>query len=311
MIDSNTYNEIMRMCSGYKKPYTTVDVDNSPEKRQIENSAFEAELSEEERQRRYQEAIDYMNSPEAQAFYKMLRRHECNIFNALFKDKEVITEDIIKERVAKASRFFDLPIPTLIDKCDTLAKIVFSDCSELGSEIRYDIKKLEEKGINNYDAFDAMLTHELSHQLLAGARFNFCLNASWCVELACDFITGARCSANHIASGKYKYAVSTMKASETHPDGEFRLKAVKSGFDFTEWLYRKDVRVSIKSIMLGVNQFLCLNSKALNEAFLKFLTTPTPLPSKPIDVMDLPDNNLIKQYVLKYREQQSKKQNGS
>lgn len=310
MIDSNTYNEIMRLCSGDKKPYTTEDIDNSPEKRQIENSASEAELSEEERRRRYQEAIDYMNSPEAQAFYKIFRRHECNVFNALFKDKEVITEEIIKERVARASKFFDLPIPTLINNCNTLAKIVFSDCSELGSEIRYDIKKLEEIGINNPDAFDAMLSHELSHQLLAREKFNFCQNSSWCMELACDFITGARCSANHIALGKYKYAVSSMKASKTHPGGEFRLKAVKSGFDFTEWLYRKDVRVSIKSILLGVNQFLCLNSKALNEAFLKFITTP-PTQQKPFDVMDLPDNNMIKQYVIRYREQQSRKQNGS
>ncbi len=311
MIDSNTYNEIMRLCSRDKNTYTTVDVDNTPEERQIENSASEAEISEEERQRRYKEAIDYMNSPEAQEFYKILRRHESNIFNALFKDKEVITEEIIQERVARASKFFDLPIPTLISNCDTLAKITFSNYSGLGSEIRYDIKKLEEKGINNPDAFDAMLSHELSHQLLAGVRFNFCRNPSWCMELACDFITGARCSANHIASGKYKYTVSIMKASETHPDGKFRLKAVKSGFDFTEWLYRKNVRVSIKSILLGVNQFLCLNSQALNEELIKFMTTPIPPNSKQLDIMDLPDNNLIKQCVINYREQQSKEQNGS
>lgn len=311
MIDSNTYNEIMRLCTSGKKPYTTKDVDNSPTERQIENTAAEAELSEEERQRRYQEAIDYINSSEAQAFYKLLRRHECNPFNALFKDREVITEEIINDRVEKASKFFDLPIPTLIGSCDTLAKIVFSDCRELGSVVRYDIKKLEEIGINNPDAFDAMLTHELSHQLLAGHDFNFCLNSSWCMELACDFITGARCSANHIASGKYKYAVSIMKATDEHPDGEFRLKAVKSGFDFVEWLYRKNVRVSIKSIILGVNQFLCLNSKALNEAFSKYVTTPPPQPPKPIDVMDLLDSNLIKQYVIKFREQQSKQSNGS
>lgn len=302
MIDSNTYNELMQM-GGEKienASYTTEEMDDSPAIRQIDNAAAEAELSPEERMKRHEDAIVYMNSPEAQAFYKLLRRHEANPFNALFYDKEPISEEQIQKRVERASKFFDLPIPTMVDNCESLAKITFTSYSELGSEIRYDVRKLEEIGINNLDAFDAMLTHELSHQFLAEKEFNFCQNANWCKELACDFIVGARCSSEMIASGKYKYAVSIMRASDSHPSGEFRLKAVKSGFDFSEWLLRHRMRPTAQSAMLGITQFLCANSKNLNESFLMFITNP-PKSSKPINVMDLPDSNLIKQYVLKHR----------
>lgn len=113
MIDSNTYNEIMRLCRGNVEnaSYTTEDVDNSyrstrsdnssisdgdlansPAARLTENAAAEAELSPEERERRHQAAIDYYNSKEAQDFYRMLRRHVCNAFNALFYDKESLSE---------------------------------------------------------------------------------------------------------------------------------------------------------------------------------------------------------------------------
>ena len=314
MIDSNTYNEIMRMTGHPVKdaPYTKEDVENGPEKRQVDNSEAEAELSTEERERRYKEGIAYITSPEAKEFYRILRRHECNVFNALFKDKETITEEVVKIRVRRAADFFNLPMPILIDDCEVLAKISYTDYTELGSEIRYDISKLKEIGINNEDAFEAMLTHELSHQFLSKISFNFCRNRMWCYELACDFIVGVRCSSGMIASGKYKYAVSQMKTSTTHPDGKFRLKAVKEGFDFAELLLRKGIKVNAQSALIGINRFLCANSKELNESFYLFLQTPESQPQKEKDIMDYPDNNLIKQYVLKFRaEQERELRNGS
>lgn len=292
--------------------YSSKDVDSSPVKRQTDNSEAEAETSQEERERRCQEAYSYINSPEAQAFYKLLRRHESNPFNALFYDKEPLTEEEIQARVEKASEFFSLPIPTLINQCETLAKITFSDSNSLGSEIQYDVKKLYEIGINNLDAFDAMLTHELSHQFVANRSFNFCQNKQWCIELACDFIVGVRCSANRIASGKYKYAVSTMKVSATHPDGSFRVNAVKSGFDFAEWLFRKKQRPTAECAIVGLNRFLISNSRALNESYYTFLSTLDKPPQKPIDIMNLPDSNLLKQAVLKYQvEQENKNKDGT
>lgn len=302
MTDSNTYNEMMRMGRGSKTDaFSSTDAEDSAVKRMTDNIAAAAETSPEEVERRYRAAIEYMNRPETQDFYRRLRRHESNPFNALFYDKEPLTEQDVSQRVARAAAFFDLPIPAMIDQCETLAKITYSDVTDLGSEIQYDIQKLSEIGINNVDAFDAMLSHELSHQFVANRRFNFCKNKQWCVELACDYIVGVRCSAQVIASGKYKFAVSTMKTSETHPDGRFRVDAVKSGFDFAEWLFRRGQMPTAESAMIGLTQWLITHSKALNESYHEFLTTPTPAPQRPRDITELPDSNLIKQKVLQIR----------
>ena len=263
---------------------------------------------EEDKRREHQRAMDYISSPQARAFYKRMRRHEANVFNAMFKDKEQITEKDIEERVKRAAVFFDLPIPTILKSSDCLAKISFTSHTEFGSEIRYDLNKLESIGINNVDAFEALITHELSHQYLARYKFNFCRNRSWSVELACDFIVGVRCSANSIASGKYKYAVGNMSASATHPAGEFRAKAVKAGFDFSEWRFKRGIRPKAEIVLTGINKFLCEYSKQLNEALYKYATAPPPAPKKEIDIMELTDSNLLKQAILKYRREQEKNQ---
>lgn len=299
MIDRNLYEEFqkLRSCDIEEATGATEDF-GTPESRLIENVLAATELSEEELNRRHQEMKDYMNSPEAQEFYKLLRRNEANPFNALFYDKEKLTEESIAERVKKASRFFDLPIPIMIDSCDSLASITFSD-SDKRSEIRYDVSKLEEIGINNVDAFDALITHELSHRMLKDIVYNYCENSRWSNELACDFISGARCSVDRIATGKYKYAVSIMKESITHPGGEMRVKAVQAGYEFAEWLFEQGIRATIKIIMHGINQFLCINSKELNESYRNYVNSQSELVGQ-IDVKALPDDNLLKQKIIKH-----------
>jgi len=99
-----------------------------------------------------------------ESFAKFTRRNVSNIFNAHFYDKEMITEDAINDRVSKTANFFNLPAPMLLKASECLAQISFSEITELGSEIRYNLVRLEELGVNNLDAFDAILTHEIGHQ---------------------------------------------------------------------------------------------------------------------------------------------------
>lgn len=304
MIDSNTYNEMMRIGRGYatKFSYSATDVDNSPAKRQTDNSAAEAELTPEEKERRHKEAIAYVSSPEAHAFYHLLRRHECNVFNALFYDKEDYSEEILRERISEMSEFFDLPYPFLIDKSESLASITFTEFSELGSEIRFNVEMLKQCGINNLDAFDTVMCHELTHQYLADKELNFCINKEWSIELGCDFFVGVRCASRLRASGKYKYAVSRMRASISHPNGCFRVKAVVAGFDFVNWMISKGIRPDAETAILGLNYFLCSHSKEINGAFLS-LEEPKPDEIAENEISSLPETNLIKQALMKYKSQ--------
>lgn len=274
-----------------------IDCCNS-EKRQIENVFAEIELCDKTQTEEY--LVSYIGSIKSHDFYKYLRRHEDNIFNALFYDKEDYSEYILRERISEISDFFDLPFPTLIDKSESLAAIIFTEISELGSEIRFNVEQLKQCGINNIDAFDTVMCHELAHQYLADKKLNFCINKEWGIELGCDYYVGVRCASRRRASGKYKYAVSKMKVSNSHPNGCFRVKAVVAGFDFVNWMMSRGIKPDAESSLLGLNYFLCSNSKEINNAYLSLDDTQSEEMAE-IEMSFLQEANLIKQALQKYK----------
>lgn len=235
----------------------------------------------------------------SESFMKFARRNTPGIFNALFYDKEPITEEDVDKRVKWVAEFFNLPVPALLNSSDCLAQISFSDISDLGSEIRYDLQRLQELGINNLDAFDAILSHEITHQFLADAQFNFCVNQSWAAELACDYIVGYRFGLRDLSSGKYRYVVSQFKESESHPAGIFRINAVVAGYELGCNVRQNNRNHGADYALLGFNLFLCNNSKSLNESYNLFLNTPAPplTQDNNTELANLPDSNLIKKFL--------------
>ena len=270
----------------------------SPEERQIENLSAEIELCD---KTQTEENFDsYIGSIKSKDFYKYLRRHEDNIFNALFYDKEDYSEDMLRERISEISEFFDLPFPTLVDKSESLASITFTEFSELGSEIRFNVEMLKQCGINNIDAFDTVMCHELTHQYLSGKEFNFCINKGWSIELGCDYFVGVRCASRRRASGKYKFTVSKMRGNQSHPNGSFRVKAVVAGFDFVNWMFLKGIKPDAENALLGLNYFLCSNSKEINNAYLSLEDRQSKNMAE-TEISTLQDTNLIKQALQKYK----------
>lgn len=59
-----------------------------------------------------------MSSYNHQQWMKYLRRHEANVFNAMFYDKENVTEDDVQRIIADVSCFFSLPQPEVSSKCE-------------------------------------------------------------------------------------------------------------------------------------------------------------------------------------------------
>ena len=82
---------------------------------------------------------------------KYLRRHECNVFDALFYDKEDVTEEDVQSIVIKVAEFFNMPQPDMQSKCDTFAEVMMGDVAEK-CEISYNMEMLRKIGINNRDA---------------------------------------------------------------------------------------------------------------------------------------------------------------
>ena len=99
-----------------------------------------------------------------------MRRHEANVFNAIFYDKEEVTEDDIQRIIADVASFFSLPVPEINGKCESFAEVLLGD--KAGEcELSYNLEMLRTAGINNKDAFTLCFVHEMAHQALHRYQF--------------------------------------------------------------------------------------------------------------------------------------------
>lgn len=235
---------------------------------------------------------------------KFRRRHEANVFNALFYDKEEVKDEDIVSFVTNVTKFFHLPQPDIISKCKTFAEILLEDNAN-HSELSYNMEMLKKVGINNKDAFTLCFVHEMTHQLLFRHRFRLFCSERWIQELAADLSAGLYAERHHLATGKFKYALSIQKCSITHPDGRLREKIVEAGRHYLEQCY-VDGETMIALVIRIIPEFVFTHRDALYNDWYQLmdeLEAPTPAPSSPCNIEDLPDSNLLKQAVMKYRKQ--------
>lgn len=235
-----------------------------------------------------------------------VRRHNANIFDVMFKDVDhSLSERDLPQMISDVALFYNLELPIVKTHCDTLAKMVIDNDGSNNSELYYNWEMLKKTGINNRDAFTLCMVHELAHLYLKGRRFMLCRNERWCHELAADYLVGIYSCLNNLATGKYKYVVGRMERTLTHPHGTHRAEAVEYARNIGFKLPGRD----IEALMLGLPAFIYGRSKLLNEELSQCIAdwgTPKkeePIYRMPDNIEDWPDDNLVKQYVMKYRKQ--------
>ena len=236
-----------------------------------------------------------------------LRRHNANIFDVFFKDKDNIGDDDIVSTIKDVATFFGLPMPTISDKCSTIAEVMTGDnASEC--ELFYSKQMMENAGINNLDTLRLSLVHELSHQVLYNSRFLLFENDLWVQELAADMMVGAFSAiCDDVATGKYKYVLRQLPASMTHPDGTLRAAIVEYGREYITKLGDQQKEVNnIQEVLKGLPAFVYSHYQELQESWNNVRwedeQEESPVENAPIDYESLPDTNLIKQYYLKHKE---------
>lgn len=240
-----------------------------------------------------------------QRWFAYLRRHNANIFDVFFKDKENISDEDIVAIIEDVAKFYGLPVPVIQDKCETIAKVMTSKEGK-ECELYYDWKLMEKAGINNVDTLRLSFVHELSHQTLFNTRFLLFVNELWIQELAADMIVGAFSTiGNDVATGKYKYVLRQLYASITHPDGKLRAEIVEFGRDYAAKLKQEQKLNDIKDVLTGLPAFVYGHYKELQEAWdmvrLEDIDKEGPIVETPIDYESLPDTNLLKQYYMKHK----------
>ena len=229
---------------------------------------------------------------------KFLRKHDDNIFNALFKDKENFSCCEIVEFANDTAFFFDVPCPHVYDKCETLAKEISRN--GIDYDIFYNKQLLEDVGINNKDAFKLMLTHEICHHVFRDVVFGLLVNEMWTKELVCDYFAAVRSIMAHYDTGKYKYAINNFIASYTHPPGWARKKIFLHGRDIIMKSNMDNKVLKVHDIIDEFKNFIIINKDVLDKEWYMILSLKDSFQTKPanISVCDIPDNNLIKQYIL-------------
>lgn len=237
-------------------------------------------------------------------WWRFQRRHECNIFEALFMDRESVREKDLETIITNVSSFFLLPRPEINNKCETFAEVLLGGNADK-CELSYNIEMLQEIGINNRDAFTLCFVHEMAHQMLFLHKFDLFCSERWIQELAADMTAGLYAARHILTTGKFKYALSTQKYSLTHPDGKLRKEIVECG---RQNLAR--MRVYGNTIMDVVVKympyFVYTHYDTLERDYRKMtneLEQSLLSPPKPIRIEYFPDNNMIKQSVMKYMEQ--------
>ena len=242
-----------------------------------------------------------------QQWMKYMRRHEANVFNAIFYDKEEVTEDDILRIIADVAAFFDLSIPVINGKCESFAEVLLGDKAE-ECELSYNLEMLRNAGINNKDAFTLCFVHEMAHQMLYKHQFMLFCSERWVQELAADLTAGLYAERHLLATGKFKYALSRQNHSITHPDGELRKEIVECGRHHLE-RQMVDGEKMMDMVQQIMPSFIFIHKKELKQSWYQLLDESESPPHEPknYNIEDLPDSNLLKQAVMKYK--QSKKAN--
>lgn len=250
----------------------------------------------------YQEAM----ALDPMFWVKYVRRQDANIIDTLFldKDKDISNDDVL-ETIKQVAEFFELPIPVIIEKVETIAEVITSE-NAAECELHYNLQDMENSGLNNREAMKLAFLHELAHQYLYKVRFMLFENELWVHELAADLLVGAYSILNgDMATGKYKYVVSAQKATITHPDGKFRKEIVEYGRKYVEQLLEENRFYGIKYILNGLPTFVYSHYKELQESWDNITLDETLMEpeneEKTIDFESLHDTNLLKQYWLKHK----------
>lgn len=253
----------------------------------------------------YQEAM----ARDPMFWIKFVRRHKAGIIDALFLDRDRdIKEEDIKNTVKQVAEFFELPMPEIQEKAETIAEVITSENAD-ECQLYYDWQEMEKSGINNREALKLAFLHEMAHQYLFKYHFLLFENELWIQELAADLLVGAFSVLNgDVATGKYKYVVSRQKATLTHPEGKLREESVVYGRKYVDQLLRQERYQRIRDILTGLPAFVYSHYQQLQESWDRVSLEDSakepvkPTERKPIDYESLPDTNLLKQYWLKHKD---------
>lgn len=151
---------------------------------------------------------------------------------SLFGNDCGLSDDMIVDSVAKASDFFNIENPSIIQEGWTTGVCANNPFTTIDDSLMFNREQLLTMGITEKDGLDLVMTHECAHRALQD-QFNLNLSSHQ-EELCCDFMAGVRAGLNGIDVSQMESSLADTIASDTHPAGELRVEAIEAGVAFAE-----------------------------------------------------------------------------
>ena len=177
-----------------------------------------------------------------------------NLFNLSVKD--------IVDAIRSACAFFELNYPKKVIDISLLqeggTRVYPLDPSTDEDDILYyNLSELKALRIKNKESFSLIMTHECAHRYFQnGWKFQGRNNGQWEQELACDYFMGARAAIEGMNPQQVIDALGSTHGADTHPDGDIREDAIKSGYNLACYFLQQGRRPSLEDCRMGLNQFL-------------------------------------------------------
>lgn len=259
------------------------------------------------------EEYEAMTPEEKNYWFIMVQRMHQTMWGINPHNTEWFDQRTVEASVKEIVSFFGLPMPKIQETGNTITKISTGDDGQ-ESEFLYNLKTMQDKGVNNLDALQLCIAHELCHQALRDTLFCIFPNELWIQELACDIAAGAYAEKYFLATNKYKWVINIKKATPTHPEGKLRELAVDYGRENFPKIAVNEDSPLLDRILSLVPPFVYEHMMELAKSWKMVeeldweKTFFNPPPPQPLDIDSLPDTNLIKQAVLKHRAQLKEKE---
>lgn len=140
-----------------------------------------------------------------------------------------LSDEIVLQSVKEASDFFNMNAPMNVHEDWTTGVITGMSFTENDDILVFNREQMQSMGITDKEGFDLVMTHEGAHRALQGLNTGFDSHQE---ELCCDYMAGVRAGLNGMDEGKLSASLSDAEESQTHPDGDARVKAIEEGVSF-------------------------------------------------------------------------------
>lgn len=165
-----------------------------------------------------------------------------------------LPDDVVEKAVHDACEFLHIKDMEIRD--GMITGVYVNDPSTLSDDVfSFNRQNMLDKGVHDERTLSLLCTHEATHRLLNNLSSTH-YYTNWQTELTCDAFMGVRASVQDLSLDQVERTLRDTKASETHPNGDLRLRYLGIGKEIGKYLTDHNIPVTYDNIMQRLETYL-------------------------------------------------------